>query len=213
LYDKGERTLRAEVVVHNSKELGCKRSLEHFGLMVTKLEGLMNNFVSNLTYAHVATIDDDTMEDLNKPVEQGKSKVSGINITHSRNVALMESVLTLLFHPKGFGAGDLVAKMKQRGFKDYSISSARYDMRKLKAKEFIEKIKGKQKHRLTHHGIETISAALCVWKQQLKPFMKIVKKKDRSNFGEELNKVESHFFNARTEIHQISDWYGLKIAS
>jgi len=54
---------------------------------------------------------------------------------------------------------------------------------------------------------------LCVWKQQLKPFMKIVKKKDRSNFGEELNKVESHFFNARTEIHQISDWYGLKIAS
>jgi len=213
LYDKGERTLRAEVVVHNSKELGCKRSLEHFGLMVTKLEGLMNNFVSNLTYAHVATIDDDTMEDLNKPVEQGKSKVSGINITHSRNVALMESVLTLLFHPKGFGAGDLVAKMKQRGFKDYSISSARYDMRKLKAKEFIEKIKGKQKHRLTHHGIETISAALCVWKQQLKPFMKIVKKKDRSNFGEELNKVESHFFNARTEIHQISDWYGLKMAS
>ncbi len=30
LYDKGERILRAEVVVHNTKELKCKRSTSNF---------------------------------------------------------------------------------------------------------------------------------------------------------------------------------------
>src|SRR5678816_1828187 len=79
--DKGERTLRAEVVVHNSKELGCKRSLEYFEQMMPKLENLMNNFISNLTYAHVAILDDDTMNNLSKPVKKGKSNISGINIS------------------------------------------------------------------------------------------------------------------------------------
>jgi len=61
LYDKGERTLRAEVVVHNTKELGCKRSLEYFEAMVVKLNELMGNFINNITYAHTAIIDDGTM--------------------------------------------------------------------------------------------------------------------------------------------------------
>jgi len=164
LYDKGERTLRAEVVVHNSKELGCKRSLEYFEQMILKLENLMNNFVNNLTYAHVATLDDDTMNNLSKPVKKGKSNISGINITRSRNVALMESVLTLMFNPNGFGAKGLAEKMRKKKLANYTISNARYDMRKLKAKRFIVKVKGKQKHRITQKGIQTISAILCVWK-------------------------------------------------
>jgi hypothetical protein len=212
LYDKGERTLRAEVVVHNSKELGCKRSLEYFEQMVPKLENLMNNFTDNLTYAHVATLDDDTMNNLNRPVKKGKSNISGINITRSRNVALMESVLTLMFNPNGFSAKELAEKMRRKKLTNYTISNARYDMRKLKAKRFIEKVKGKQKHRITQQGIQIISAILCVWKQELKPLVKVASKKDWSDFGKELNKVETHFFNARTEMHQISNWYGLKIA-
>jgi hypothetical protein len=213
LYDKGERTLRAEVVVHNTKELDCKRSLEYFEQIVAKLNELMGHFINNITYAHAASIDDGTMENLSKPVQTGKTRVAGITLTNKRNVALMESVLALMIHPKGFGCTDLKEMMRKKRFKDYTIHNARYDMRKLKGKKFVKKIKGKQKYHATKTGIQIISAALCVWKQELKPFLTIVNKQNIDEQNKELNIVEMHFCNARREINSISNLYGIEIAS
>lgn len=80
LYDKGERTLQAEVVVHNTKELGCKRSLEYFEAMVVKLNEVMGSFINNITYAHSAIIDDGTREDMGKPFQSGKTRLAGITL-------------------------------------------------------------------------------------------------------------------------------------
>ncbi|MEJ7678512.1 MAG: hypothetical protein WKG06_11765 [Segetibacter sp.] len=213
LYDKGERTLRAEVVAHNTKELGCKRSLEYFETMVVKLNELMGSFINNITYAHAAIIDDGTMENLSKPVQTGKTRLAGITLTNKRNVALMESVLALMLYPQGFSCIDLKEMMRKKRFKDYSINNARYDMRKLKGKTFVQKIKGKQKYQATKSGIQNMSAVLCVWKQELKPFLTMVNKKSINEQSKELNTVETHFCNARKEIHSISNLYGIKIAS
>ncbi len=213
LYDKGERTLRAEVVVHNTKELGCKRSLEHFKEIVNKLNELMGNFINNITYAHAARIDDGTMEDISKPVQRGKAKLAGITLTNKRNVALLENILTLMIYPKGFSCNDLKERMQKKRYKDYTINNARYDIRKLKAKNFVQKIKGKQKYQVTRRGIQILSAVLCVWKQELKPLLTIVNKNNVDDHGKELTVVETHFFNARKEINIISNLYGIKIAS
>ena len=213
LYDKGERTLRAEVVVHNTKELGCKRSLEHFEAMVAKLNELMSNFINNITYAHAATIDDGTMDDIGKPVQKGKSRLAGITLTKKRNVALMESILALMLYPNGFSCGDLKEMMHKKRFKDYTINNARYDMRKLKGKQFVGKIKKKQKYHATQKGIQIMSAALCVWKQELKPLLTIVHKNNIAEQDKELTLMETHFFNAKREINLISNLYGIKIAS
>jgi hypothetical protein len=213
LYDKGERTLRAEVVVHNTKELGCKRSLEYFETMVTKLNELMGSFINNITYAHSAIIDDGTMAKLGTAVQRGKTRLAGITLTKKRNVVLMESILALMIYPKGFSCRDLKEMMHTKRFKDYKISNARYDMRKLKGKKFVQKIKGKQNYQATKQGIQTMSAVLCVWKQELKPFLTIVNKESVDKQSKELNTVEKHFFNARREIKSISNLYGIKIAS
>jgi hypothetical protein len=213
LYDKGERTLRAEVVVHNTKELGCKRSLEYFEEIVVKLNQLMGNFINNITYAHATIIDDGTMENLSKPVQTGKTRLAGITLTKKRNVILMESVLALMLYPKGFSCSNLMGMMHKKRFKDYTVSNARYDMRKLKGKKFVEKIKSKQNYQTTKLGIQTMSAVLCVWKQELKPFLTFVNKEAIDEQSKELNTVEMHFFNARREINSISNLYGIKIAS
>ncbi len=213
LYDKGERTLRAEVVVHNTKELGCKRSLQYFEAMVVKLNALMGSFINNITYAHAAIIDDGTMEDIGKPVQSGKTRLAGITLTKKRNVALMESILVLMIYPKGFSCGDLKEMMNKKRFKDYTINNARYDMGKLKGKKFIEKIKGKQKYQATKQGIQIMSAALCVWKQELKPLLTIVNKTRIDEQAKDLTIVETHFLNAKKEINTISNLYGIKIAS
>lgn len=215
LYDKGERTppRRAEVVVHNTKELGCKRSLEYFEAMVAKLNELMSNFINNITYAHAAVIDDGTMDDIGKPVQNGKSRLAGITLTKKRNVALMESILALMLYPNGFSCSDLKEMMHKKGFKNYTINNARYDIRKLKGKQFVDRIKKKQKYHATQKGIQIISAALCVWKQELKPLLTIVHKNNIAEQAKELTLMETHFFNAKREINIISNLYGIKIAS
>ena len=166
-----------------------------------------------LTYAHAAIIDDATMENLSKPVQTGKTRLAGITLTNKRNVALMESVLALMLYPQGFSCIDLKEMMRKKRFKDYTINNARYDMRKLKGKTFVQKIKGKQKYQATKSGIQNISAVLCVWKQELKPFLTMVNKKSIDEQSKELNIIETHFCNARKEIHSISNLYGIKIAS
>jgi len=86
-------------------------------------------------------------------------------------------------------------------------------MRKLKGKKFIEKIKGKQKYQATKQGIQIMSAALCVWKQELKPLLTIVNKTRIDEQAKDLTIVETHFLNAKREINTISNLYGIKIAS
>ena len=77
----------------------------------------------------------------------------------------------------------------------------------------IQKIKGKQKYKATKPGIQTMSAALCVWKQELKPLLTIITKKKSEEKEIEFNTMEKHFLNARKEINVISNLYGIKIAS
>jgi len=74
LYDKGERTLRAEVVVHNTKDLKCNRGIDSFGEIVEKLETIMGSFLSNLDYAHVATISEKGLEELSSPWKEQKKE-------------------------------------------------------------------------------------------------------------------------------------------
>jgi len=71
LYDKGERTLRAEVVVQSSKVLKCKRGLGQFAGITKKLQELMDSFMNHLQAAHVALISDGELEQLTCPAQTG----------------------------------------------------------------------------------------------------------------------------------------------
>jgi hypothetical protein len=41
IYSKGERVLRIEVIVHDTRELGCGRALENFPEIVRRLQALL----------------------------------------------------------------------------------------------------------------------------------------------------------------------------
>jgi hypothetical protein len=47
IYSKGERVLRVEVIVHNTKELSCGRSLPNFPIIVQILRGMVERFAAS----------------------------------------------------------------------------------------------------------------------------------------------------------------------
>jgi DNA-binding MarR family transcriptional regulator len=210
LYDKGERTLRAEVVVHNSKALGCKRSLEFFGGIVDKLHFIMRSFLDNLEYLHLSHINDGSLEVLAAPSQKGKNRLAGINLNNKRNTQVMQVVQALSIKPGGFTVKDIAEKMSSFTQMPYSISRGRYDIRKLKAKNLLVRIKGKKNYSLTKEGIQIITAVLSYWNHQIPALLAAVNHQEVFLTSKELSQMEKHLNRVKEEIAQYSNLYGIQ---
>jgi len=154
LYDKGERTLRAEVVVHNTKDLKCRRGVESFGEIVEKLETIMRSFLSNLDYAHIATIREKSIEEISSPSQSGANRLAGIDFNKPRTKQVAIVLLALSMKPGGFTSKDLAIEMGKRFIPEYSTRNASYDIRKFRGKEMVMKIPRRITYQLTEEGIK-----------------------------------------------------------
>ena len=62
IYDKGERVLRIEVVVHNAKELRCGKVLEKLPVLLERMNGIVVRFLNTVQAAHIAFLDEGTFD-------------------------------------------------------------------------------------------------------------------------------------------------------
>jgi len=84
MYSKGERVLRIEIVVHNTKELHCGRSLPKFYEIVLRLKEILNRFLNALRCIDIAAISGDNLDDWPKPSLIGQTRVGGVDINRLR---------------------------------------------------------------------------------------------------------------------------------
>jgi hypothetical protein len=214
LYDKGERTLRAEVVVHNAKDLKCKRSISSFAEIVQKLQDIMNSFMNNLLFAHVSILDDGSLKDLISPTNKGKSRLAGVDINKERTQAVMESVLTLSMKPCGYNICDIAAKMNERlAMKNYTSRNAAYDLRKFRGKGLVKKLKGTRKYVTTPKGIQEIVAVMALFKKQLPCIFSAINKTVISKDPQVISTFDSCCLNIRKEIIKINQMMGIELAA
>lgn len=66
-YTMGERVLRIEATVHNTKDLGCGRVLERFPEIVGRLGAMAHRFASALDCASVGFVSDGILDTLPTP--------------------------------------------------------------------------------------------------------------------------------------------------
>ena len=208
LYDKGERTLRAEVVVHNVKKLKCKRSISNFKEIVGKLQTIMNDFMNNLFYLHHALIDQIDLTTLGQREVIGKQQMAGLHLSDQRTVDVMQSLLALSIQPCGYAARDLSQRMQQIGWEKYSPRMAAYDIKKLRAKDFITKASAR-KYRNTPVGIQNMNALLTLTQQHIPHTLAVIKNNSSQN-AKELSSLEQHYFNIKKEIVALNEIYGIK---
>ena len=194
LYDKGERVLRAEVVVHNAKELKCKRSVTNFMEIVSKLRVIMNSFMDNLCYTHVSLLKDGSFEQLTNPSQKGKQRLAGVDINKRRNLAIMECVLALAIKPNGYTAKDIATLMKEKLNKKeatvYSSIKAAYDIKKLRGKGLVEKTGKSRKYKTTKRGMETIIAVLSLTQKTIPAILSSINKDVLAKNPEEMCEID-----------------------
>ncbi len=173
-YSKGERVLRFEAIVHNTRELGCGRVLERFPEIVSRLRGMLERFLTTLDCVDVAFIADDTLDQMPLPSQLGRTHVGGVDLNKARLRAAVSAVLALTPSPKGFTVAQVAAKvqaMTGQAELAYSTRQAAYDLKKLRGKGLVTSSPGCRRYHTPPDGARTMAALLLLREQVIKPIL------------------------------------------
>jgi hypothetical protein len=162
-YTKGARTLRFEAITHNTRQLGCGRTLERFPQIVARLAGMCQRFCTALDCVDIGFLPDGTLDQLPLPGQAGASRVGGIDVNKPRIRAALAAVLALAASPDGFTVADMTAKvhaMTGQAHATCNTRQAAYDLRKLRGKQLVSKPARTRRYYLPAQAARTISALL-----------------------------------------------------
>ena len=174
VYSKGERVLRIEVIVHNTKAYRWGRSLPAFPEIVGRLHGILERFLDAVGCINACFVSDETLENLPLPAQLGQTKVGGIDLNKPRMRRVAEAVLALSPSPAGFTSSDLaqqVRSMSNQPETDYGARRAAYDIKKLRAKGMVRKIGKSRRYEPVPEGLRSLTALLVLREKIIRPLL------------------------------------------
>jgi hypothetical protein len=210
VYTKGERVLRFEAIVHNTKELGCGRLLDRFPQIVARLRQILEEFLSNLYCLDASFISDETLDQLPTPSQVGKTRVGGLDVNKPRMRAVLSAALSLACLPDGFTVGqlgDTVRSTLGATTSNYDARRAAYDLRKLRGKELVSRVDDSRRYRIPPQAIRTIAALVILREKVLRPILAGVgkpkmgrKPKNWSSIDEHYEAIRQHMFTLMEDL-------------
>jgi hypothetical protein len=174
LYTKGERVLRVEAIIHNTKALPYGRSLAKFPEIAHHLKEVLERFLNILHCVDQAFIADDTLDNLHTASQVGKSRVGGIDLNKLRLRAVIEAVIALAAVPNGFTVSDLAGKVRDImnvNAEQYTSRQAAYDLKKLRGKNFVRKLDRSRRYVVILEGLRTLTALWLLREKAIKPVL------------------------------------------
>ena len=174
IYTKGERVLRIEVVVHNTEELRCGRSLEKFPEIVVQAKDILERFMDALSCIDQCFIADRMLEQLPAPSRVGKTKVGGIDLNKPRMRWVVEAVIALSPSPDGFTASELARQVRvlsNQRQSEYGARRAAYDLKKLRGKKIVQRIGQTRRYESMSKGLKAMVALVVLRNKAIKPLL------------------------------------------
>jgi hypothetical protein len=209
MYTKGERVLRAEVVVHNTEELRSGRSIEKFPHNVLTAKEILERFLNALSCIDQCYIADDTLEQLPAPSKVGKTKVGGIDFNKSRTRTVAEALIALSPVQRGFTASAIARQAQQMGALDYTSRHAAYDIKKFRAKGMVERIGKTRRYQTPPNGLKLITAMLVLREKAIKPLLAAAQSRKPSHGAQSPTPIDSHYETIRSAMKRVFHELGL----
>jgi hypothetical protein len=171
-YTKGERVLRFEAIVHNTKTLKTGRGLENFPAIVTRLAGMAGRFCAMLDCVDTGFLPDGMLDELALPSQIGAVRTGGIDLNKPRGRVVLAAALALAIAPGGFTVAGFAAKVREMtGQNGYTIRNAAYDLRKLRGKHLADKPGRTRRYFISPGAARIISALLTLREHVIAPLL------------------------------------------
>jgi len=212
IYTKGERVLRIEVVVHNTEELRCGRSLEKFPEIVVQAKSILGRFMDALSCIDQCFIADRMLEQLPAPSQVGKTKVGGIDLNKPRMRWVVEAVISLSPSPDGFTASQLagqVQALSKQNPSAYGARRAAYDLKKLRGKKIVRRIGGTRRYESVPKGLRAMAALVVLRNQAIKPLLAAAQELRPSRGAQNPQGLDTHYATIRTAMQGVFQELGL----
>jgi len=154
-YEKFSTFLRNEICSNNLSDFRLKKGLEHLAEVREKFLGITDRFANFQAQCLNVHVEFPLLQRLALPIEVGTAKFPGIKIHDTRMIRLMEVMLH-----GGLTVGGWTAKQIHQAIstsfalasEQYGLNQLRYDLRKMKAHELIERDGKRYAYRLTDKG-------------------------------------------------------------
>jgi hypothetical protein len=213
-YTKGDRVLRFEAIVHNTKELRCGRRLERFPSIILRLREILEQFLGNLYCMDAAFISDEMLNQLPDRSRVGSTWVGGIDINQPRTRLVLRAVLGLACAPEGFTAGHLAQAIPatlRTTQSPYATRRAAYDLKKLRGKDLVRKLGNSRRYHVPPHAIRTIAALVILREKVLRPILAGVGKPRMGRKPKTWSPIDEHYEAIRQDMFSLMD--DLRIAA
>jgi hypothetical protein len=212
IYTKGERVLRIEVVVHNTEELRCGRSLEKFPEIVVEAKSILERFMDALSCIDQCFIADRLLEQLPAPSQIGKTKVGGIDLNKPRMRWVIEALIVLSPSPGGFTASELarqVRALSTQSESDYGPRRAAYDLKKLRGKKIVRRIGQTRRYESLPRGLRAMVALLVLRNKAIKPLLAGTQEQRPSRGAQNPSALDRYYDTIRTAMRGVFQELGV----
>jgi hypothetical protein len=209
-YTKGEHVLRLEATVHNTRELRCRRSLENFPEIITRLAGMAERFATTLDCADISFLPDGMLDQLPQPARIGAIRTGGIDLNKPRIRTALAAALALAAAPHGFTAAEFTAKARQLNTRaDYTTRQGAYDLRKLRGKRLAVKPGRTRRYHIPPEAARTIAALLALRDQVITPILAGVRSPRRGRKPAHRTRIDRDYETLRIGMQTLFDDLGI----
>jgi hypothetical protein len=213
-YTKGERVLRFEAIVHNTKELGCGRAVDKFPTIVAKLADMVHRFCTMLDCVDVGFLPDGVLDQLPLPCQIGATTVGGVDLNKPRLRTTLAAVLALSAAPGGFTVADLAAKVNaSTGNNVYTVRQAAYDLRKLRGKDLVHKPGRTRRYHVPAAAARTIAALIALRDHVIAPILAGVRSPRQGRKPAHWTTVDRDYETLRTGMQTLFGHLGIGAAA
>ncbi|MCC7155609.1 MAG: hypothetical protein IT161_13620 [Bryobacterales bacterium] len=212
IYTKGERVLRIETVVHNTKELRCGRSLRYFPEIVIEAKGILERFMNALSCIDQCFIADRMLEQLPAPSQVGKTMVGGIDLNKPRMRWVIEALIALSPSPGGFTASELASRVRvlsQQRESEYGPRRAAYDLKKLRGKKVIRRIGPTRRYESIPKGLRAMTALMVLRNKAIQPLLAAAQELRPSRGAQNPSAIDRHYDTLRAAMQGVFHELGL----
>jgi hypothetical protein len=156
-YEKFCTFLRNELCSNNLADFGLKKGLDHLPAVREHFLAITDRFAAYQAQWFNVHVDFPLLQRLARPIQVGTVKFSGIKIQDTRMIRLME----ILLHGGTRLAGWRAAQIHQAiltsfhlSANHYELQQLRYDLRKMKAHDLVQRDGHHYTYRLTDKGVK-----------------------------------------------------------
>jgi hypothetical protein len=212
MYSKGEHVLRIEVIAHNVQSLGYGRRIERFPQITTALKVMVERFLAVLRGVDVSFIDDGRLDTWPLSSKVGQTQVGGIDVNRPRIRAVMGGVIALSTHPRGFTASDLAGRVKEilgPAVAPYHSRHASYDLKKLRGKDLVRRIKHSQRYEASPEGLRAMAGFMVLREKVLNPLLTGACSREREPKPSNRSQIDIHYENIQREVQNVFEIIGI----